>query len=77
MRTLHRAGQLIILAAGDESLYNDALPCFQKMGKKSFYLGDVGLCPLSGWILRALLVLWSMHLGEDNTLMHMHGSMHI
>jgi len=35
-------GQLIILAAGDESLYNDALPCFQKMGKKSFYLGDVG-----------------------------------
>ncbi len=35
-------GQLIILGAGDESLFNDALPAFQKMGKRSFYLGATG-----------------------------------
>ncbi len=35
-------GQLVILAAGDESLFNDTLPAFSKMGKKSFYLGPTG-----------------------------------
>lgn len=35
-------GQLIILAAGDESLFNDALPAFSKMGKRSLYLGPTG-----------------------------------
>lgn len=35
-------GTLIILAAGDPSLYNDAKPAFEVMGKMSPYLGDVG-----------------------------------
>lgn len=35
-------GQLIILAAGDESLYNESVPAFSRMGKKSFLLGPVG-----------------------------------
>ncbi|MBR7889495.1 NAD(P)-dependent oxidoreductase [Marinomonas sp. A79] len=35
-------GTLIILAAGDESLYQDALPAFDVMGKMSPYLGEVG-----------------------------------
>ncbi len=35
-------GQLIILAAGDESLFNDSLPAFGKMGKRSLYLGATG-----------------------------------
>ncbi|MCB5160472.1 NAD(P)-dependent oxidoreductase [Marinomonas algarum] len=35
-------GTLIILAAGDESLYQDALPAFEVMGKMSPYLGEVG-----------------------------------
>lgn len=35
-------GTLIILAAGDASLYQDALPAFEVMGKMSPYLGDVG-----------------------------------
>lgn len=35
-------GTLIILAAGDESLYGDAAPLFEVMGKRSFYLGETG-----------------------------------
>jgi glyoxylate/succinic semialdehyde reductase len=35
-------GTLIFLAAGDRSLFDDAMPCFEKMGKKILYLGDVG-----------------------------------
>jgi glyoxylate/succinic semialdehyde reductase len=35
-------GHLIILAAGDESLYNEAGPAFTKMGKKWMYLGMTG-----------------------------------
>lgn len=35
-------GTLVILAAGDRTLYDDASPAFAKMGKKSVFLGDVG-----------------------------------
>jgi 3-hydroxyisobutyrate dehydrogenase/2-hydroxy-3-oxopropionate reductase len=35
-------GTLIILAAGDKSLYDEALPAFEIMGKMSPYLGEVG-----------------------------------
>lgn len=35
-------GALIILAAGDSSLYDEALPAFERMGKKILYLGDLG-----------------------------------
>lgn len=35
-------GQLVILAGGDEELVADAQPCFDIMGKKTFYLGEVG-----------------------------------
>ncbi|KAL3694957.1 hypothetical protein R1sor_008608 [Riccia sorocarpa] len=35
-------GQLVILAAGDESLFHDATGAFDVMGKKSFYLGETG-----------------------------------
>jgi len=35
-------GTLIILAAGDQSLYDDAKPAFDMMGKMSPYLGEVG-----------------------------------
>ncbi len=33
---------LIFLAAGDRSLFDEAVPCFEKMGKKTLYLGEVG-----------------------------------
>lgn len=35
-------GTLIILAAGDETLYKDSVAAFDKMGKKHMYLGEVG-----------------------------------
>ena len=35
-------GTLIILAAGDRELFDEALPFFEKMGKKSLFLGAVG-----------------------------------
>ncbi|KAL3694956.1 hypothetical protein R1sor_008607 [Riccia sorocarpa] len=35
-------GQLVILAAGDESLFHDVAAPFDVLGKKSFYLGEVG-----------------------------------
>ncbi|OVA06283.1 6-phosphogluconate dehydrogenase [Macleaya cordata] len=35
-------GQLVILAAGEKALYEAAIPAFDVMGKKSFFLGKVG-----------------------------------
>jgi glyoxylate/succinic semialdehyde reductase len=35
-------GELVILAAGDKSLYDEAAPLFDVMGKKRLHLGDVG-----------------------------------
>lgn len=35
-------GTLIILAAGDRQLFDEALPFFEKMGKKSLFLGELG-----------------------------------
>merc|ERR1712216_100942 len=35
-------GQLVILAAGDEDLCKTVQPCFDIMGKRTFFLGEVG-----------------------------------
>jgi len=35
-------GALVFLCAGDNSLYVEAIPVFELMGKKSFYLGETG-----------------------------------
>nr|GMD69177.1 glyoxylate/succinic semialdehyde reductase 1 [Ipomoea batatas] len=35
-------GQLVILSAGDKALYDQVLPAFDVLGKKSFFLGQVG-----------------------------------
>eukprot|EP00747_Dinoflagellata_sp_TGD_P165521 gnl/TRDRNA2_/TRDRNA2_186885_c0_seq1.p1 gnl/TRDRNA2_/TRDRNA2_186885_c0~~gnl/TRDRNA2_/TRDRNA2_186885_c0_seq1.p1 ORF type:complete len:311 (+),score=86.63 gnl/TRDRNA2_/TRDRNA2_186885_c0_seq1:63-935(+) len=35
-------GQLVILAAGDQTVKEAAQPCFDIMGKRTFFLGDVG-----------------------------------
>lgn len=35
-------GTLIILAAGDRTLFEECQSCFKAMGKSSFFLGDVG-----------------------------------
>ncbi|KAJ4824725.1 putative oxidoreductase glyr1 [Turnera subulata] len=35
-------GQLVILAAGDKALYDEVMPAFDVLGKKSFFLGQIG-----------------------------------
>ena len=35
-------GQLVIMAAGDQSLWDQVQPAFDVMGKKSVFLGDIG-----------------------------------
>lgn len=35
-------GQLVILAAGEKALYEEVIPAFNVLGKKSFFLGPVG-----------------------------------
>jgi 3-hydroxyisobutyrate dehydrogenase-like beta-hydroxyacid dehydrogenase len=35
-------GALVFLCAGDNSLYQEAIPALEIMGKKSFYFGDAG-----------------------------------
>ena len=40
-RTQAEEGTLIILAAGDRSLFDECQSCFEAMGKNSFYLGEV------------------------------------
>lgn len=41
-KTEAEEGTLIILAAGDKSLFDDCQSCFTAMGKHSFFLGEVG-----------------------------------
>ncbi|XP_044465113.1 glyoxylate/succinic semialdehyde reductase 1-like [Mangifera indica] len=35
-------GQLVILSAGEKALYDDAIPALNVIGKKSFFLGEIG-----------------------------------
>ena len=35
-------GTLVILAAGDHGLFEEVAPAFDKMGKKSFFFGEIG-----------------------------------
>lgn len=37
-----KEGKLVILSAGEEALQKEAQQCFDVMGKKTFFLGDVG-----------------------------------
>uniref|UniRef100_A0A6I8QYT6 Cytokine-like nuclear factor N-PAC n=1 Tax=Xenopus tropicalis TaxID=8364 RepID=A0A6I8QYT6_XENTR len=39
---LSNDGMLVILAAGDQGVYEDCSSCFLAMGKTSFFLGEVG-----------------------------------
>uniref|UniRef100_A0A7N6BH73 Cytokine-like nuclear factor N-PAC n=1 Tax=Anabas testudineus TaxID=64144 RepID=A0A7N6BH73_ANATE len=39
---LSNDGMLVILAAGDKTVYEDCSSCFQAMGKTSFFLGEAG-----------------------------------
>ena len=35
-------GTLLIMCAGDKALFDESKDCFDAMGKKSYYLGELG-----------------------------------
>lgn len=47
-------GTLLILAAGDKTLFDDCQSCFTAMGKHSFYLGEVGNASRMNLILQLM-----------------------
>ncbi|XP_040566392.1 cytokine-like nuclear factor N-PAC isoform X1 [Lepeophtheirus salmonis] len=47
-------GTLVILAAGDRTLFDDCQSCFQAMGKNSFYLGEVGTASKMNLVLQLM-----------------------
>lgn len=57
-------GTLIILAAGDQGLYEDAAPALDKMGKKRFYLGPVGQGARMKLVVNAIMGGMMTALGE-------------
>jgi len=40
-KQLADSGQLVILAAGDHSVYEDCSSCFEAVGKRTFFLGNM------------------------------------
>jgi 3-hydroxyisobutyrate dehydrogenase-like beta-hydroxyacid dehydrogenase len=50
-----QAGKLIIMTAGDKSLFDDAETVFSAIGKKSYYLGDTGNAAILKLCLNAIM----------------------
>lgn len=47
-------GTLIILAAGDRTLFEECQTCFEAMGRNSFFLGDVGNASKMNLVLQTM-----------------------
>ncbi|XP_056639667.1 cytokine-like nuclear factor N-PAC isoform X1 [Diorhabda sublineata] len=47
-------GSLVVLAAGDKSLFVDCQSCFKAMGKTAFFLGNVGYATKTNLILQLM-----------------------
>lgn len=47
-------GSLVILTAGDKSLFIDCQSCFKAMGKTAFFLGDTGYATKTNLILQLM-----------------------
>ncbi|XP_069761750.1 cytokine-like nuclear factor N-PAC isoform X2 [Narcine bancroftii] len=67
-RQLSENGMLVILAAGDKALFDDCGSCFQAMGKKSFYLGEVGNASKMMLIVNMILGSFMASVAEGFTL---------
>merc|ERR1711928_203004 len=48
-------GMLVLLAAGDRTLFDDCKSCFQAMGKSSFFLGEVGCASKMNLVLQLMM----------------------
>lgn len=61
-------GNLVILAAGDRSLYMDCYSCFEAMGKKTFFLGELGNGAKNKLIMNMMLGSFVASLSESLSL---------
>lgn len=61
-------GQLIILCAGDESLFKDAEPAFSKMGKRWMHLGQTGAGARMKLVVNMIMGTMTGALGEGMAL---------
>ncbi len=64
-----RAGELVIMAAGDEALWQAVQPAFAVMGKKSVYLGEVGRAAAMKLALNMIMGTMTAALGEGLALL--------
>jgi len=61
-------GSLVFLCAGDNSLYEEAAPALEIMGKKSFYLGDTGCGARMKLVINMIMGTTMAALGEGLSL---------
>lgn len=61
-------GTLIILAAGERTLFEECQTCFEAMGKNSFYLGDVGNASKMNLVLQMMAGVTMATLAEGLSL---------
>lgn len=59
---------MIILAAGERSLFEECQTCFEAMGKNSFYLGDVGNASKMNLVLQMMAGVTMAALAEGLSL---------
>ncbi|KAK9870041.1 hypothetical protein WA026_006136 [Henosepilachna vigintioctopunctata] len=57
-------GNLVVLAAGDESIFEKCQPCFKAMGKTVFYLGNVGYAAKMNMVVNLINSISMMGLAE-------------
>ncbi|XP_023344502.1 putative oxidoreductase GLYR1 homolog [Eurytemora carolleeae] len=61
-------GTLVVLVAGDRSLFDDCQSCFQAIGKNSFYLGEVGNASKMNLVLQTMIGVTLAGLAEGMAL---------
>ncbi|XP_066592547.1 cytokine-like nuclear factor N-PAC [Prorops nasuta] len=67
-KTQAQEGTLVILAAGDRSLFDECDSCFEAMGKNSFYLGEVGNASKMNLVLQLMAGVTLAGLAESMAL---------
>jgi len=67
-KTQAQDGTLVVLVAGDRSLFDDCQSCFQAIGKNSFYLGEVGNASKMNLVLQTMIGVTLAGLAEGMAL---------
>ncbi|XP_043485846.1 putative oxidoreductase GLYR1 homolog [Polistes fuscatus] len=67
-KTQAQEGTLVILAAGNRTLFDDCQSCFEAMGKNSFYLGVVGNASKMNLVLQLMAGVTLAGLAESMAL---------